>query len=812
MGNISKAAESTEYSVATWEELKRVIEEEPGNLTIVLTENLAADSTITIPSDKSVTISGDKSIYRLKDTSGFLSMFHVSNNSSLVIDNGIVLSGEEAPIEVKLQEVSYDMYQYDNLTGKRYILRNKNKQEIITATQDSEDIERDTNPNIKFDNTYMDKSLLTNSIFAAKIYGYLTVEKNSNNKKFYYQLRNEATGRSLAIRNKTAFRGALFDSFLVDDAEVKRFEDYIVAAGQKRGSVAFTFARWKTDNYSLDEKEIVYAVNDGRITGEASAERNINEHGVGTRNYRYMRWSDLYNRYIAYNHNNLDQHTEDTPQLYEVVDDRVGQPFSHAYTKAELGNPSEGGFFIHNDGGTVTINGATLQDFTTVQSGDTVSNISPVYNENNATFYMHSGTIQNNEVGYHIQKGPMPEELSTKPGREINSYISGSYPNNCAGAIIFKNSTGVLDGTAQLIHNKGDVGGIYCDSSFVTLSDKAKVDSNNGILLAGAIYITGNKVGNPAHQDGVVVKGGEISNSHTWRNGAVTTKGPANEVGGRFTLNEGTLHDNSSYDKGGAIRVASNGVSLNGGELYNNKSRVMGGAIYVEGDNARNSRTLVINDGSIYHNQAVGLNAEELGGDTDVYFPKGKPDSRVGYLQSGTGGGIWVCPFGTFSFDASRVMITDNTAERERGGNDLHKDNGLSGAIVIKNIGIYWKNEDNEPIPDYAAEPYEGVVNMTNTNKSMNHQKGVRIHDNISRRGGGIGADGTLILGTKTKESKQQAFLSFTKEWDQDIPDEPIFLKFTLQASDGFKTELGITKLTKDETPTEVYDDLEVFK
>ncbi|MCI7672673.1 MAG: FctA domain-containing protein, partial [Schaalia hyovaginalis] len=794
---VTPAQAAAEVSVGSWAELETAINYND-DVVVTLTQDIVADKTLNIDSGKKVVLRGDKTIYRAVDPdSAFLSMFQVNEGASLSMGTP-------------------DGSSCVNMSGKAV-----SSQYELLPSKAIDSLDPATNAQRRF---VMMRGEMTDAFF-------FTFGQDGAIGKFGY-------GSPIANNDTAVFLTK--ESFpLLDDALLK-----VVARGgsDNKGNV---FQNPKTGMaFGLDSAKGFVAA--GYPYYEATANASgidfyfINEI-AGTSPY-FRDW-ERNKTYVDYRTDGSGGswlegryriNTKAPVQLRELVKSPdMSTLAAHRYSAAELGlDPSDGidkgGFFISNTNGAVNVSCGSFSDFTTgplpvptpwsIQDAGVddwsvgPGTIAPIYNTGTrASFTMTGGTISNNEVGSNDRMANENgindtvdsngdglitfDEVKNKvialgdakePFKALD-FSKGRYNfgSRSAGAIILNDgATGALT-NASISSNKGDAGAIIVNRSKLTLNEGMKIDSNEGLYLGGAINV------NSIDGEGVTMNAGEISNNKSIRQGAVYAEGPAGKVGGLFTLNGGSLHDNYSLDKGGAIRVASNGVTLNNGDIYGNKSWVMGGAIYVNGDSPQNSRTLVLNDGSIYNNRSV--NAQGIGADGNTYLDGATDDSRVRGFVPGSGGGVWVCPYGTFVFDASRVIIDDNTAKAT--GVDFFKEVGLGGELIAKNLEKPWINENNGPLP--GDDPVAGTVSLTNGAEGARSNKGVRIYDNTSRRGGAIGADGTLIFGELEDVKREHLSLEFQKAFaaGTDAPSE-IYVSLKAKASDGYTSDLGVYRLS----------------
>ena len=386
------------------------------------------------------------------------------------------------------------------------------------------------------------------------------------------------------------------------------------------------------------------------------------------------------------------------------------------YTKDDFAGGESGsprGFFVQVEAGTVSLEGATLENFnTSTTASNTPKFVAPVaVIGENATFDVKSGNIQNNIVGYIAD-----DNKSGEGANAIKMYVKGAAPNarrknapdrrhnnaelditGTAGAVIYANGAqGTISG-GSIGYNRGDTGGIMVsdEGSFLTITTGADINHNVGVQFGG---------GTTAEDGGsIYMNGGEIHDNVAWFGGGaafVTENGidwllgeksmtKADRKDGSFTLANGEIYGNSAFTRGGGFLVDSDGVAFLGGNIHNNTSRVLGGAAYVMGDHPDYSYTLYIEQGDIKNNEAIDANTKEssfenmppiskklvapanncetptgslYGGDAQAASTDDIADFQR--INDGTGGGVWVCSYGSTVLDLNPnyVSISNNTA------------------------------------------------------------------------------------------------------------------------------------------------------
>ena len=498
-----------------------------------------------------------------------------------------------------------------------------------------------------------------------------------------------------------------------------------------------------------------------------------------------------------------------------------------------------GGYFINaTNGGKVTINNnVTLKDLKTKAD---VVDAAPVYIGSGSEFTMNGGDIMGNTIGY-AAVDPAVEAKSDKavvqysgdPNGGVRQFVRGIDMTNTAGGIIFdgNNAVGKIKG-GSIKNNQADVGGILVKNgatvTFGTDKDASitnpSIDNNIGFHHAGAVQVESGGT--------VTMYSGQLSNNTAWhRGGAVwaTAFGTTGYVvdkndsankqrtGGNFIMKGGSINNNFAFVRGGGINVESNGVVLEGGKIEYNKCKSLGGGIYVEGDTAAYSYTLVIKKGDIRGNTAVrGENVlldKKLQNNSLVDSNNGASKYR-GYGgghhndddfpngHSGNGGGVWLCPLGGTSVFATntttkaKVVIDGNTASGS--GQDFFLTRGR-GSALIQNIEGVWKDDNNKEIKQVASgKVLTGPLGMY-ADGTVAENTGIKIHNNLSRDGGGIAANGTVILGETEHVYRFDAELELEKEWASELANkkEPVTIELKYIYNDQ---EYILSKSVADET------------
>lgn len=295
------------------------------------------------------------------------------------------------------------------------------------------------------------------------------------------------------------------------------------------------------------------------------------------------------------------------------------------------------------------------------------------------------------------------------------------------------------------------------------------------------------------------MSGGTISgNTAAYWGGGVVICGPYN--GTAFTMTGGTISGNKAAVGGGVFVThagsASPNVTLSGGTIVNNEASEQGGGVYVvKGD------TVHLENVAIYGNTAKAISKSRT---------ENESESTASGVRAGIGGGVWTCATGNLKvYIDNGGAVFDNAADNA--GDDLafvnHKVGGGTAEFKVsdrmigggqvgyyKDGGITAGQEENADgmgasylgDPDgsdryNASSPGEAItnedLNVTDNNYAL--KSGVTeaakaaakgnaklvIAGNTANRGGGVGANGNVIIGTAPGKQHDEVQLTVNKEW-----------------------------------------------
>ncbi|RHL66395.1 Cna B-type domain-containing protein [Collinsella sp. AF36-3AT] len=298
---------------------------------------------------------------------------------------------------------------------------------------------------------------------------------------------------------------------------------------------------------------------------------------------------------------------------------------------------------------------------------------------------------------------------------------------------------------------------------------------------SGAVHIEGNAE--------FTMKGGEIENnvaSGNGKGGGVCVVDPGcqgGETGNTaFTMQGGSISGNSA-SAGGGVYAYSNGVTLSAGKIEGNTARSMGGGVYSEGNEAHGYSTLRIENALVVDNHA---------------------DKQ--------GGGMWFCPTGDAKvYVQDGGLIAKNTADeagddfvftgakdakykltlanRAPGGGKVswYRDGGLFkpyGTIAATNPKIprFSPDGDNgDPLSFTDATPNVALKSVMSEDvyNLGGGQASLTISGNTAPLGGGIGANGGVVIGKSENIS-----IPIKKVWENPRIPHPNKVKVNLKNGD----------------------------
>ena len=342
-----------------------------------------------------------------------------------------------------------------------------------------------------------------------------------------------------------------------------------------------------------------------------------------------------------------------------------------------------------------------------------------------------------------------------------------------------------------------------------TAEMKAGTIQNNTAMWGGGVYVS----------DGATftLSGGTITgNKALAGSDAAAGGGIATYNGANVNISGGSVENNISKDVGGGISMGTyragnesakglNKLTMTGGSISGNKSNGCGGGIYIANSaNSTDYGYAEISAGNITNNKMLGGSVSK----TNTYFGGGiyvNGSSQAGthngelhltnvlitnnsasarrtrptYTHSG--GGIACCPssqtilnindgaaiYGNKSGYAHDIYVYSATDIGDHSGNPAYQ----ISPFMLGGTAYQWKLENGE----YASlSDLNGVnktnhyelrlhTDVTNDEAAKNQAKVIISGNTSSTSGGGIGSDGTVVIGTP--EGSETTELNIHKNW-----------------------------------------------
>ena len=364
----------------------------------------------------------------------------------------------------------------------------------------------------------------------------------------------------------------------------------------------------------------------------------------------------------------------------------------------------------------------------------------------------------------------------------------------------YLSSTGImLMGDAHLEMSNGSIedNAGYQGGAVVMYSEarnqRASFEMTGGQLVRNRGYKLGNRTPSGAvHVEGnaeFTLKGGKIEDNIAYsdgKGGGVCVVDRGLQQGGRdhtaFTMKGGSVSGNSA-SAGGGIYTYSDDVKLSAGEIKDNTARNMGGGVYSEGNEYLVYSTLHIENALVVDNHAKKQ-----------------------------GGGMWFCPTGDAKvYVQNGGLIARNSADEA--GDDLvftgFKDAKYKLTLVNRAPGggkVSWYRdgglfnpegtyaETNTEIPRFSPDGGNGEpLSFTDATPNValksvmsedvynlgRGQTSLTISGNTAERGGGIGANGGVIIG-----KSENIDIPIKKVWENPRIPHPNKVKVNLKNGD----------------------------
>lgn len=364
----------------------------------------------------------------------------------------------------------------------------------------------------------------------------------------------------------------------------------------------------------------------------------------------------------------------------------------------------------------------------------------------------------------------------------------------------YLSSTGImLMGDAHLEMSNGSIedNAGYQGGAVVMYSEarnqRASFEMTGGQLVRNRGYKLGNRTPSGAvHVEGnaeFTLKGGKIEDNIAYsdgKGGGVCVVDRGLQQGGRdhtaFTMKGGSVSGNSA-SAGGGIYTYSDDVKLSAGEIKDNTARNMGGGVYSEGNEYLVYSTLHIENALVVDNHAKKQGGGMWfcpTGDAKVYVQNGGLIARNSADEAGD-------DLVFTGFKDAKYKLT--LANRAPGGGKVswYRDGGLfnpEGTYAETNTEIPRFSPDGgngEPLSFTDATPNVALKSVMSEDvyNLGRGQTSLTISGNTAERGGGIGANGGVIIG-----KSENIDIPIKKVWENPRIPHPNKVKVNLKNGD----------------------------
>lgn len=456
----------------------------------------------------------------------------------------------------------------------------------------------------------------------------------------------------------------------------------------------------------------------------------------------------------------------------------------------------------YNKGAIISSRGAVvLSDEAVVYDGTTSSDNAGAVDVSgeNASLTMTGGVIEQCELkdaycgAVHAKDGA---HVVMKGGVIRKNHVSFS----ADGDGNYLSSTGImLMGDAHLEMSNGSIedNAGYQGGAVVMYSEarnqRASFEMTGGQLVRNRGYKLGNRTPSGAvHVEGnaeFTLKGGKIEDNIAYsdgKGGGVCVVDRGLQQGGRdhtaFTMKGGSVSGNSA-SAGGGIYTYSDDVKLSAGEIKDNTARNMGGGVYSEGNEYLVYSTLHIENALVVDNHAKKQGGGMWfcpTGDAKVYVQNGGLIARNSADEAGD-------DLVFTGFKDAKYKLT--LANRAPGGGKVswYRDGGLfnpEGTYAETNTEIPRFSPDGgngEPLSFTDATPNVALKSVMSEDvyNLGRGQTSLTISGNTAERGGGIGANGGVIIG-----KSENIDIPIKKVWENPRIPHPNKVKVNLKNGD----------------------------
>lgn len=364
----------------------------------------------------------------------------------------------------------------------------------------------------------------------------------------------------------------------------------------------------------------------------------------------------------------------------------------------------------------------------------------------------------------------------------------------------YLSSTGImLMGDAHLEMSNGSIedNAGYQGGAVVMYSEarnqRASFEMTGGQLVRNRGYKLGNRTPSGAvHVEGnaeFTLKGGKIEDNIAYsdgKGGGVCVVDRGLQQGGRdrtaFTMKGGSVSGNSA-SAGGGVYTYSDDVILSAGEIKDNAARNMGGGVYSEGNEYLVYSTLHIENALVVDNHAKKQGGGMWfcpTGDAKVYVQNGGLIARNSADEAGD-------DLVFTGFKDAKYKLT--LANRAPGGGKVswYRDGGLfnpEGTYAKTNTEIPRFSPgggNGEPLSFTDATPNVALKSVMSEDvyNLGRGQTSLTISGNTAERGGGIGANGGVVIG-----KSENIDIPIKKVWENPRIPHPNKVKVNLKNGD----------------------------
>lgn len=440
-----------------------------------------------------------------------------------------------------------------------------------------------------------------------------------------------------------------------------------------------------------------------------------------------------------------------------------------------LGGWNNTGSILVNHGKT-TIDGNVVIEKSTLE-GDSMGVIED--NGSSAELILENGTIQNHKI-----RGALSASIRVTEGASF-TMNGGTIQDNIANTPSSDSSSPavLLLGASTFTMNEGSI-------------------CNNSGQCGTAVYLTASSNAAKAR---FTMNGGTLSNneSHSYTPYSTPTGAVFVKYSAEFVLNEGTITGNCAYGgAGGGVAVMDElpteehgtAFTMNGGTISNNTAsgyRCSGGGIY----SCSNYVSLL--GGRIENNSAYDGGGVYSEGNTEIYTTLHIENALITGNTADQGGGLWFCPTGDAKlYMQDGAVIYGNTAASA--GDDFASPEvatgaGGNGGVTLPDYfpngkviqwfsdGFLYAPAGNRGTSGQGTR-YNTVEYAKRVTGVQNEKKGLALKSVVSdgvsipatgsliitgnqasHGGGGIGANGGVVIGEETSLSYS---ISVKKAWD----------------------------------------------